>query len=89
MAGAVGAGDKQGGATRVLYSPSYSERGVLLCAHRKLRAKDPFDFEVRCYFSTRSARFAGSVAMAAILTIGTMDLCICFTSCSRAVLPLA
>ena len=32
---------------RVLYDPTFSERGVLMCAGRKLRAKDPFDFQVR------------------------------------------
>ena len=42
----VGAGDRKAGAVRVLYDPALSERGVLLCAGRKLRPKDPFDFEV-------------------------------------------
>ena len=32
---------------RALYDPTFSERGVLMCAGRKLRAKDPFDFQVR------------------------------------------
>ena len=32
---------------RVLYDPTFSERGVLMCAGRKLRAKDPFDIQVR------------------------------------------
>ncbi len=32
---------------RVLYDPTFSERGVLMCAGRKLRAKDPFDFQAR------------------------------------------
>ena len=41
------AGDKAGGCVRVLYDPTFSERGVLMCAGRKLRAKDPFDFQVR------------------------------------------
>ena len=43
------AGDKTAGAVQVLYSPSLSERGVLFCAHRKPRQKDPFDFEVPSY----------------------------------------
>ena len=41
------AGDKASGCVRALYSPTFSERGVLLCAGRKLRAKDPFDFQAR------------------------------------------
>ena len=40
------AGDKTAGAVRALYNPSLSERGVLFCAHRKPRPKDPFDFQV-------------------------------------------
>lgn len=40
-------GDKAAGVVRALYNPSLSERGVLLCAHRKPRPKDPFDFQVR------------------------------------------
>ena len=40
------AGDKKAGSVRVLYSPALSERGVLTCASRKLRPKDPFDFQV-------------------------------------------
>ena len=39
-------GDRTQGAVRVLYSTSLSERGVLFCAHRKPRPKDPFDFQV-------------------------------------------
>ena len=39
-------GDKAGGCVRALYDPTLSERGVLLCAARKPRAKDPLDFEV-------------------------------------------
>ena len=31
---------------RGLYDPTLSERGVLLCAARKPRAKDSLDFEV-------------------------------------------
>jgi len=44
-----GAGDKSGGCVRGLYDPTLSERGVLLCAARKPRAKDPLDFEVTKY----------------------------------------
>lgn len=36
---------------RGLYDPTLSERGVLLCAARKPRAKDPLDFEVNSRFS--------------------------------------
>lgn len=39
-------GDRSGGCVRALYNPTLSERGVLLCAARKPRAKDPLDFEV-------------------------------------------
>ena len=39
-------GDKAGGCVRALYDPTLSERGVLLCAARKPRVKDPLDFEV-------------------------------------------
>lgn len=42
----VHTGDKAGGCVRALYDPTLSERGVLLCAARKPRAKDPLDFEV-------------------------------------------
>ncbi len=41
-----GTGDKSGGCVRGLYDPTLSERGVLLCAARKPREKDPLDFEV-------------------------------------------
>ena len=44
------AGDKAGGCVRALYDPTLSERGVLLCAARKPRAKDPLDFEVSMCF---------------------------------------
>ena len=44
----VWAGDKTGGCVRTLYDPTFSERGVLMCAGRKLRAKDPLDFQVSC-----------------------------------------
>ena len=44
--GTIAAGNRSAGSVRVLYSPSLSERGVLLCAHRKPRAADPFDFQV-------------------------------------------
>lgn len=40
------AGDRSGGCVRALYNPTLSERGVLLCAARKPRTKDPLDFEV-------------------------------------------
>ncbi len=46
-----GAGDKSGGCVRGLYDPTLSERGVLLCAARKPRAKDPLDFEVSSLYS--------------------------------------
>ncbi len=46
-----GAGDKSGGCVRGLYDPTLSERGVLLCAARKPRAKDPLDFEVSPTFN--------------------------------------
>ena len=49
---ADGPGDRSQGAVKVLYSTSLSERGVLFCAHRKPRAKDPFDFQVRNIAST-------------------------------------
>ena len=42
----VHTGDRAGGCVRALYNPTLSERGVLLCAARKPRAKDPLDFEV-------------------------------------------
>ena len=45
------AGDKSGGCVRALYDPTLSERGVLLCAARKPRAKDPLDFEVLTWLS--------------------------------------
>lgn len=41
---------------RALYDPTLSERGVLLCAARKPRAKDPLDFEVS--FQTLALRSA-------------------------------
>ena len=33
----------------MLYDPSYSEKGVLLCAGRAPRAANPLDFEVRTW----------------------------------------
>ena len=39
-------GDRHGGVTKVLYDPSYSEKGVLMAAARKPRAASELDFEV-------------------------------------------
>ncbi len=43
----TGAGNRKVGRTKVLYDPSYSERGVLLSATRAPRAANPLDFEAR------------------------------------------
>lgn len=51
----VGTGDKAGGCVRALYDPTLSERGVLLCAARKPRAKDPLDFEAPVVIHTPHA----------------------------------
>ena len=39
-------GNRKSGSCRVLYDPSYSEKGVLLSAARAPRAANPLDFEV-------------------------------------------
>lgn len=51
----MGTGDKSGGCVRGLYDPTLSERGVLLCAARKPRAKDPLDFEAPLVIHTPHA----------------------------------
>ncbi|KAL3132621.1 hypothetical protein ABBQ32_009149 [Trebouxia sp. C0010 RCD-2024] len=51
----VGTGDKAGGCVRALYDPTLSERGVLLCAARKPRTKDPLDFEAPVVIHTPHA----------------------------------
>lgn len=51
----MGTGDKAGGCVRALYDPTMSERGVLLCAARKPRAKDPLDFEAPVVIHTPHA----------------------------------
>ena len=43
------AGNRKAGRTKVLYDPSYSERGVLLSATRAPRAANPLDFEVSLF----------------------------------------
>ena len=43
------AGNRKVGRTKVLYDPSYSERGVLLSATRAPRAANPLDFEARVF----------------------------------------
>lgn len=41
----VGCGDRTSGSVHVLYSPDRSEKGVLLCAGKKNRPKNPLDFQ--------------------------------------------
>jgi hypothetical protein len=41
----VGTGDRTKGCTHVLYSPDMSEKGALLCAAKRPRQKNPFDYE--------------------------------------------
>lgn len=38
-------GDRHGGVTKVMYDPSYSEKGVLMAAARTPRAPNDLDFE--------------------------------------------
>ncbi|KAK9812868.1 hypothetical protein WJX72_004992 [[Myrmecia] bisecta] len=51
----VGTGDKMTGAVRILYDPTLSEKGVLLCAGRKPRAPDPLDFQAPLVIHTPHA----------------------------------
>ena len=41
----VGTGDRTSGGTHVLYDPTMSEKGALMCVGKAVRVKDPFDFE--------------------------------------------
>ena len=41
----VGSGDRQAGCTHVLYDPSMSEKGPLLCVGKAVRKPDPFDYQ--------------------------------------------
>lgn len=68
-------GDKAGGCVRALYDPTLSERGVLLCAARKPRAKDPLDFEV----SSQPWNCAQCIAMRCS-TVDVAALCLCMLS---------
>lgn len=60
-------GDKSGGCVRALYDPTLSERGVLLCAARKPRAKDPLDFEVTAH--PLSAKCSGAMFLQAYIAL--------------------
>ena len=53
----VGTGDRHGGVTKVLYDPSYSEKGVLMAAARKPRAASELDFEVGFESQTLPSEF--------------------------------
>lgn len=52
---------------RALYNPTFSERGVLLCAARKPRAKDPLDFEVKCLSTCIRVHLTGSLRTALLV----------------------
>jgi hypothetical protein len=49
------AGDRHGGATRVLYDTTWSERGVLMCVGRAPRKPSPFDFQPPLVIKTYGA----------------------------------
>jgi len=77
------AGDKASGCVRALYSPTFSERGVLLCAGRKLRAKDPFDFQARSTGGSRAvARRCMALQGAAVWCTQSAQHIFCSPTCA-------